>query len=108
MIDFVNERSPYGLAASDCRLIVEAARGDLTYICEISIQLPGVNAVMTRCKFPSLNIKIQTGELRQTLNNYLDSIMVRRRVLPHDFHSLSLRELSTKGFVDKHLRLNPA
>jgi len=85
-------------------------RGDLMHIRGISIQLPDVSAVisMTRCKFPSLNLKIKTGESRRMLNEYLASISVRQRVLPHDFHSSSLRELSMKGSVDEHPRINSA
>ena len=63
---------------------------------------------MTRSKFLSLNLKIKTDESRRTLNEYLVSISVQRCVLPQAFHSSSLRELSTKGSVGEHPRINPA
>jgi len=48
------------------------------------------------------------GESGRTLNEYLRSILVRWHVLPHDFHSSSLRELSRKDSVDEHPCINPA
>ena len=41
---------------------------------------------MTRCKFPSLNLKIKTGKSRRTMNEYFVSYSVRPRVLPQNFH----------------------
>ena len=53
-------------------------RGDLAYIRGISIQLPDISPgiSVTRCKFPSLNLKIRTGESRRTVNEYFMSVSV--------------------------------
>ena len=85
-------------------------RGDLAYIRGISIQLPDIRPgiSVTRCKFPSLNLKIRTGESRRTVNEYFMSVSVWCHVLPNDFHSSSLREISVKGSVDENLHINPA
>ena len=85
-------------------------RGDLTQIREISIQLLALSAVIsvTHCKFLSLNLEIITGESRQTLIEYFMSISVWRCVLPHNFHSSLLCELSMKGSIDEHPGINPA
>jgi len=78
-------------------------RGDLTDICGFSIQLPDVSAIIivTRCKFPRMSSRMYRDEC-------WTNISIRHRVLPHDFHSSPLRELSTKGFVDEHPHINPA
>jgi len=118
--DFVDERRPHGAAARNCRLRgLEYPRRSHAYPWNLNtttgrypttiITITDVIAVInvTHCKCSSLNLQINTGESRQTLKEYLVSISVRYRVLSPDFHSSSLRELSTKDSVDEHPRINP-
>ena len=107
--DWLSRRKKFVLSGDDCRSCSQNIRRAHAYPWSLDT-MRDVSAVIrvTRCKFPGMNIKIKTGKSRWTLNECFMSILVRRRALPHNFHSSSLRELSMKGSIDRLPCIIPA